>query len=203
MRYEKAKVAVDAVILTVDSDLKIHLQNREKEPFKGRYELPGGLLLADETAEEALSRKLKEILGTTSYFRQFHTFTDPTRDKRERTISISYIAPIRKTENLDWYDYQKLSLAFDHRQIIEKAISYMRDNIGPGLVRNLLPEEFPLNRLQEIYETIEKKQYDNRNFRKFVINSGMLEDTGKKEENVSHRPARLFRFRQKDQEGKA
>ena len=57
-----------------------------------------------------------------------------------------------------------------------------------------MPKFFPLNKLQEIYEIIEEKEYDNRNFRKKMISSNIVEETDQLEENVSHRPAKLFRF---------
>ena len=67
MEYETAQIAVDPVILTIaDGRLKVLLQRREKQPFKGKFELMGGLLRKNETAEQTLNRKLREILGETA-----------------------------------------------------------------------------------------------------------------------------------------
>ena len=92
----EAKVAVDAVIFTIhDDQLKVLLFTREKEPFQGKLELPGGLLLKKETANESLQRKLNGIIDTKA-LTQFHTFTNPDRDPRGRVISIGFFAFIEQ-----------------------------------------------------------------------------------------------------------
>lgn len=198
--YEKARIAVDAVIFTIhDSRLKVLLRKREKEPYKGMLELYGGLVREDETSEDTLKRKLKDTLGHQDiFFQQFFTFTSPERDPRDRTVSIGYITLINsdKLTRLEgWYDASKLQrLAFDHLEIIEKAKEYLNSNLGPKMVQQFMPPVFPLNKLQEAYEIIESKKYDNRNFRKKMLYSEILKDTKKLERDVSHRPAKLFRF---------
>ena len=196
--YEKARIAVDAVIFTLhDKKLKVMLHKREKEPYAGKLELPGGLLQGDETAEETLRRKLAEV-HKDIFFQQFFTFTHPSRDPRERTVSIGFVALIghEKLKDLgNWHDCSRLAgFAFDHREIIAKARDYLKDNISSLIVKEFMPKEFPLNRLQEAYEVIEQKRYDNRNFRKKMISSGIVAETNKLETGVSHRPAKLFRF---------
>lgn len=198
--YEKARIAVDAVIFTIhDKKLKLLLHKREKEPYKKRQELPGGLLKQNETAEQTLKRKLKEIISYQNiFFQQFFTFTNPSRDPRERTVSIGFIALINeeKIENLkEWYDYPHLpELAFDHKEIIKKARTYLKKNVSSLIAKQFMPNEFALNKLQEAYEVIEGKKYDNRNFRKKLISSGIVIETNKIETNVSHRPAKLYKI---------
>ena len=199
--YEKARIAVDAVIFTIhDKKLKVLLHKREKEPYKNKQELPGGLLRENETAEETLSRKLEEIIEHKNiFFQQFFTFTHPSRDPRERTISICFIALINeeKITNINnWYDYLNLpELAFDHKGIIKRARAYLKENVSSLIAKQFMPKEFPLNKLQDAYEIIEGKKYDNRNFRKKMISSGIVIETNKMETNVSHRPAKLFKFK--------
>lgn len=196
--YEKARIAVDAVIFTIhENKLKVLLYKRDKKPYAGKLELPGGLLLHDETAESTLKRKLAEI-HKDIFFQQFYTFTHPSRDPRERTVSIGFIALIdqEKLKGMDvWHDCSRLSgLAFDHKNIIGKASEYLKNNLSFLIVKQFLPEEFPLNKLQQAYEVIEQRKYDNRNFRKKIISSGIVTETDKIETRVSHRPAKLFRF---------
>ncbi len=198
--HSLSKVAVDPVILTLhEGRLKILLHTREKEPFKGMKELPGGLLLSSETAEETLKRKLKQLVGRDDLFlKQFHTFTQPDRDPRERTVSIGFVSLIshEKVKNLlHWYDCDTVKdLAFDHKKMIKTARAYLKENMDPSLVKHFMPKLFPLNALQEVYELLEEKEYDNRNFRKKMISSGIVEETNQLEQNVSHRPAKLFKF---------
>jgi 8-oxo-dGTP diphosphatase len=58
----------------------------------------------------------------------------------------------------------------------------------------LLPEEFTLSQLQNLYEVILEKSFDKRNFRKKINSMKLLIDTGKLQSSVSHRPAKLFTF---------
>ncbi|MBN1157632.1 NUDIX hydrolase [Candidatus Woesearchaeota archaeon] len=199
--YEKARIAVDAVIFTVqDKSLKVLLHAREKEPFKDKKELPGGLIRGNETAEDTLKRKLQEIIGQQDiFFQQFFSFTEPSRDPRERTISIGFIALVN-SENIghinEWYAFGSLpELAFDHKKIISRAKHYLKENVSSLIVKQFMPKQFPLNKLQEIYELIEEIKYDNRNFRKKMITSGIVEETPDIEKNVSHRPAKLYSFK--------
>lgn len=197
--YENAKISVDPVIFTIsENKLKVLLKRREKEPFKGKYELFGGLLKDNESAKQCLKRKLNEVLDTDKFFfQQFHTFTEPKRDPRERIVSIGYIAIIEKSnikDSSNWFEANKLSeLAFDHKKIIERAQMYLKENISL-FAKHLLPQKFPLNSLQEVYETMLEKKLDNRNFRKQMINSGIVKETKELEKEVSHRPASLYVF---------
>ncbi len=198
-KYEKSRIAVDMVILSIhEGGLKVYLEDREKVPFTGKKELPGGLLRPDETAEQTLERKLKQVLGKGNiFFTQFYTFTGPKRDPRERTVSIGFIALVNENVIKDhscWYSADVMGLAFDHKDIVMKAREYLKNNINSLIVSQFLPKEFPLNKLQEAYEVIEDKKYDNRNFRKKMISSGIVVESDKMEENVSHRPAKLFKF---------
>jgi len=199
--YEMSKIAIDPVIFTIhDSKLKVLLHIREKPPFQGKKELPGGLLLGDERAEQTLKRKLKELVGFDNLFmKQFYTFTHPNRDPRNRIVSIGFVSLINQERVKDivrWYDYNSLrDLAFDHKIIIDYAFQYLKDNLNSSVVKHFMPKLFPINKLQEVYELIEEKKYDNRNFRKKLINSGIVEETNKLEQGVSHRPAKLFKFK--------
>ena len=59
---------------------------------------------------------------------------------------------------------------------------------------NLLPKQFTLRELQRVYEIILHRKLDKRNFRKKILSTGILEDTGAKKMEGTHRPARLYRF---------
>jgi 8-oxo-dGTP diphosphatase len=198
--YCLARVGVDPVIFTIhEHQLKLLLHKREKQPFEGMLELPGGLVGESEKADDTLLRKLKEMTTYSDiFFEQFYTFSRPDRDPRSRTISIGFIALInsdRIKDFTDWHNNEKIKdLAFDHKEIIEKGKNFLKENINSLIVKQFLPKEFPLNLLQEAYELIEDKKYDNRNFRKKIISSGIVAETEKAESEVSHRPAKLYKF---------
>jgi 8-oxo-dGTP diphosphatase len=58
----------------------------------------------------------------------------------------------------------------------------------------LLPRKFTLSELQRLYETVLGKRLDKRNFRRRVLQTGVLEETAQTERDVAHRAARLYRF---------
>jgi len=198
--YETARVAVNLVLLTIkDGALWTYLTVREKAPFEGLRELPGGLLVIDETAESTMKRKVSASLQFEALtIQQFHTFTNTDRDPRIRTISIGYIALLPTemvTEWKDFFDTTSLpALAFDHQEIIERAREYLQKNASDQFVKQLVPEHFPLNQLQRVYEVLLGETLDNRNFRKKMLASGAIKKAGQKQKNVTHRPATLFTF---------
>jgi len=63
------------------------------------------------------------------------------------------------------------------------------------IVFNLLPEKFSLRELQALYEAILDTKMDRRNFRKKFFLMDWLEDTDEWEEDVPHRPGKLYRFK--------
>lgn len=198
-KYEKGWIAVDAVIFTIyKGAVWVYLEKRDKAPFKSKLELPGGLLLPGETAEETLHRKLRGTLGDSTFFTQFYTFTEPLRDPRERAISIGFIALIpsdRVDINLFFRMPANKDLAFDHYTIVNKAFSYLKDNLDTKILRHFMPKTFPLNDLQKVHQSITGQALDNRNFRKKTLASGMVRKVNIKQKDVAHRPAELYKFK--------
>lgn len=195
----KRFIAVDAVIFSViDSKLCVFLKKREKEPYLGLLELLGGFVLSNETAQETLRRKLKEISDETVEFTQFDVFSDPKRDPRNKVVSIGYTALVNeeKAKRIgNFYELDKVSkLSFDHCEILAKARDYIKYNIKTILKRQSLPLHFTLNYLQLIYEIIEGIKYDNRNFRKKMINDSIVKKTESIERDVAHRPGILYKL---------
>jgi 8-oxo-dGTP diphosphatase len=201
--YETAKVAADPVIFTIaNGSLCVLLNVREKEPYKGRHELPGVLLLRGEDPETAINRKLKSLFDDAEvYFTQFRTFYAPNRDPRTRTVSIGFIALVPAgliADTKSWFGVSRLpGLAFDHAEIIKEAERFLKKNLNALIAKQFLPDRFPLNQLQHVYETIEGTKYDNRNFRKKIIYDKVVVETKEFLKNQSNRPPRLYRFASK------
>lgn len=99
-KYPHPSVTTDCVIFGFDGvKLKVLLVERGMAPYKGRWAFPGGFLNMDESAEEGALRELKEETGLEgAYIRQFHTFSAPQRDPRERVITIAYYALVKMQE---------------------------------------------------------------------------------------------------------
>lgn len=82
------------------------------------------------------------------------------------------------------------------RMVLDYALVRLRAKIGYTTIAfHLLPPTFTLRELQDTYEAILGHELDKRNFRRRVTAAGLLEATGEKRRDGSHRPAVLYRFR--------
>lgn len=210
--YEQPAVTVDLVIFTVNNDtLKIMLVKRSEEPFAGYWSIPGGFLKIGESLEGAALRVLREKAGVENvYLEQLYTFGKPDRDPRARVITVTYFALIPwkdllqpasdKVADLTWASVNRLPrLAFDHKEILSYAFRRLRTKASySNIVYGLMPEQFGLSELQKMYEIIINDKLDKRNFRKRMLATGLLQETGKKEMGGAHRPAMLYKFKKKE-----
>ena len=83
-------------------------------------------------------------------------------------------------------------IAFDHAKIITFALIRLRGKIlYSDIALNLMPDEFTLTELQQVYEIILDKQLLKAPFRrKFGV---LAEETDSVKKDAGHRPSRLFR----------
>jgi 8-oxo-dGTP diphosphatase len=121
-------LAVDVVVRKGDGS--ILLIKRGKEPYKGRWALPGGFVECGETTEEAAVREVQEETGmAASICGLLGVYSRPDRDPRGHTVSICYAAEVGDGEPEGGDDaaeasffsleaIENLKLAFDHREII-------------------------------------------------------------------------------------
>lgn len=205
-KYPHPSVTTDCVIFGFDgTKLQVLLIERGIEPFKGRWAFPGGFLNPDETAEEGALRELQEETGLTgAYIEQFHTFTDPHRDPRERVITIAYYALVRLQEvrggddaaRAQWFALDEVpQLAFDHDRILREAMKRLRERIHFKPVGfELLPEKFTMKELQTLYESILDVKFDRRNFSKKMLHFDLLTELGETVNPSAKREAKLFSF---------
>lgn len=209
--YEQPGVTVDLAIFTVsEGQLKVMLIKRAESPFQGFWSLPGGFLKKGESLDEAAQRVLKEKAPVNDvYMEQLYTFGAPNRDPRSRVITIAYIALIpwqslpqpetAKISDLTWASVDDLPrLAFDHKEILNYAANRLRAKVSySNIVYGLMPKQFRLSELQSMYECIINDKLDKRNFRKQMLATGLLKETGKKDLAGAHRPAMLYQFKSK------
>ena len=208
-------LAVDAVLFTVmDESLKVLLIQIEGGEYDSQWAVPGGLVLKGEKLDKAVARVLNEKANVEDvYLEQLYTFGEPNRDKRGHSVSVAYYALIDHPEKLDvktmeyyqnikWFDIDELpKMAFDHKMIIQYAHERLKAKLTyTNIAYSLLPEKFTLPQLREVYEVIYGEDLDKRNFRKKILNRGLVEETGERQEDVSHRPAKLYRFSKKSLE---
>ena len=136
------QVTVDIVIFALrDWELQVLLIRRGIPPFEGRWALPGGFVLDDESLEAAARRELEEEAGVRDvYLEQLYTFGEPGRDPRGRVVTVAYYA-LLTTEAAPlvagtdagaagWMPARKHPpLAFDHEQILAYALERLTNKL--------------------------------------------------------------------------
>jgi 8-oxo-dGTP diphosphatase len=224
-------VSVDCVIFGFESEqLKVLLIERDHQKKRdfGNMALPGDLIFDHENLIMAANRVLEELTGLQNIFlKQVGAFGDPQRIRKERdqqwlrsiranpdarVITIAYYSLVRIEDFLpqassfataaNWFDVSEVDdLAFDHFEILSKALSQLRSEINQRpLGFNLMPEKFTLGQLQKLYEIILSKKLDKRNFRRKILKLDILTALNEKEQDVSHKPAQYYQFNVKNYE---
>ncbi len=129
--YPRPALTVDAVVVAGHpSAYHLLLIERKKDPYAGKWALPGGFVDMEETLVQACIRELKEETGLElPEMEQFRVFDAIDRDPRHRTISVVFYAfisePLSVTGADDaalaqWFPIDDLpALAFDHDEIVK------------------------------------------------------------------------------------
>jgi 8-oxo-dGTP diphosphatase len=202
--------SVDCVIFGFEAgELKILLIERNEEPYKDWLALPGYIVEQDESIDDAAERILYELTGLRDlHMQQFHTFGEVNRHPQGRVITVAYYALIRINGQKElrpitqyarkafWHPVNDLpKLAFDHTEIFQTAFNKIRRRLNyQPIAFELLPEKFTLTQLQSLYEAVENRKLDKRNFRKKMLSYGFLKELDEKQKGVSYRAAKLYKF---------
>jgi hypothetical protein len=177
---------------------------RIREPYEGRWALPGGPLLPDEDLAASARHTLERTTGlTSSYLEQLYSFGATDRSP-QRVVSIVYWALVRADEaaravhgeNVEWFVADEMpELAFDHSAIVQYALNRLRAKITYSpIARFFLSPEFTLAELREVHEAVLRKKIDPANFRRQALATKTLVPTGSQLTGTSHRPPALYRF---------
>lgn len=168
------------------------------------WEIPGAFVQAAESLEEAAGRAIAVQLDRQHiYLEQLYTYGDPGRDPSKRLVSVVYFALVSAAFHgnlpegrMRWFPVDALpSLACDHASIIAYALRRLRYKLEYSAAGfQLLPDEFTLSELQHTYEIILGEKLDKRNFRRRILQAGIIEATPHRRSGEG-RPARLYRYR--------
>ena len=214
-------ISVDTVIFGFNGDqLKVLLL---KMKFNHQYFLPGGYMKKEENLESAAIRILRERTQLDKIFLQeFAVFSELNRSEeafkdfsddlwhKKRFISVGYYALVNHkdvspigdelSESCDWIILDELesqNITMDHKQIIEKALNTLREQISyKPIGLNLLPEKFTLSELQKLYEAILGRTLNRGNFYRKIKNIGILKKLDEKRKGGAHKAPDLYTFDQ-------
>lgn len=208
--YKNQGIHVISALFTVEEGItKILLIKRKNEPFKDMWALVGGALYNNETVEEGIRREIEEKTGLTqiSIFPS-KVFSRVDRSPVMRMVAISFIGIVNnahvnihketlKTSNADWFPIDKIpELAYDHNEIITSCLETLRELIfETDILKSLFPDGFTLPELQSTCEAVLNKEFDRRNFRKWLLLNDMIEDTNKEVTFKGRKPAKVYKFK--------
>jgi 8-oxo-dGTP diphosphatase len=205
-------IAVSTVIFALRSDgddagasLRVPLVRRIREPFKGKWALPGGPIGSRESLVEAARRSLLETTRLTpTYLEQLYAFGEADRAPGDRVVSIVYWALVRpdeaeraaEGENVRWFAEEELpELAFDHNRIVAYALRRLRTKMEYSRIAHaFLGSTFTLAELRQVHEAVLQKQLDPANFRRQIEGSHAVVPTGDVRAGGRNRPPRLYRY---------
>jgi 8-oxo-dGTP diphosphatase len=212
-KYPRLSVTTDTLVFSIrDRRLNVLLIERDREPFVGRWAIPGGFLRLNEDLVDCAARELFEETGVTGLpLRQFRTYGAPGRDPRGSTVTVVFFAlvpsdhifPVGGTDarNAAWFAVEDHPpLAFDHDTILAEGRARLAEDVtktvaDTGRVAfSFLPAEFSLSEAQAVFEILRGETVDRRNFRKWVTLTWPVEETGRMATGTGFRPAALYRL---------
>ncbi|RYY34417.1 MAG: NUDIX domain-containing protein [Sphingobacteriaceae bacterium] len=207
----KVLVATDCIIFGFDGwNLKLLLVQRNLEPEMGRWSLMGGFMKPDESPDDAANRVLEERTGLKDvYMDQLKVFGNPDRDPVERALSIAYFAliDIHQYEkqlsdeyHAEWFLLDEVpELIFDHTEMLKLAHKQLmyKAALHPILFK-LLPEKFTIPQLQALYEGVFQTKFDDRNFSRKLLSTGLLIKLNEKDKQSSKKGAFYYKLNQSE-----
>jgi 8-oxo-dGTP diphosphatase len=200
-------LSVDCVIFGFeDARIKVLLIKRLIYPEFGVWALPDGFIRYSENIEEASARVLKARTGVTDiYMEQLGAFGEIDRFPERRVITIVYYALVKPGQyklnpgpdasGAKWFILNELPyLPFDHERIVQAPLARLRRQFKYNPIGFLLPDKFPLLKLQELYQAIYNVAFDKPNFRRKIMKMNLLVPLNEKQKGVPHRSAQLYKF---------
>ncbi|NEP17430.1 MAG: NUDIX hydrolase [Leptolyngbya sp. SIO4C1] len=133
---------VDLIIELIDRPHRPIVLIERLNPPLG-WALPGGFVDYGESVESAAVREAQEETGlSVSLVEQFHVYSDPARDRRKHTISLTFIATATgrpaagdDAKHLAVFQLWEIpqQLCFDHDQILQDYRQYRSYGLRPRL----------------------------------------------------------------------
>lgn len=207
--YLKIGISISLCLFCFDDNKKKVLLIKNKSvPFPNANILPSKLMGETESIEKVCKSLLKENINTTDvYIEQLNAFAKLYRHPDARIIDISFYGLVNiekhkikiSENNAKFYDVDdKPELAFDHDEIIDFALKRVKRRMKYRPIGiNLLPHEFTLNELENLYSSYLGKKFDKRNFRRRILEMDFIKLVNKVQRNPVGRKSNLYQFDEK------
>lgn len=201
-------ITIDCVIFGFNKgNLEVLLAHHAEGESIGKWGLLGGYLQKEESSDDAAQRILYELTSLDNiYLEQLKAFTAPNRVPRRRIVTIGYYTLVNREDynvkagltlmEATWHKINELpELIFDHQEILQFSLMQLRNRVKQAPIGfNLLPEKFTLLQLMHLYEEILGIELDKSNFRRKILHMKLLVALEEKQQDVSHRAAKLYKF---------
>jgi 8-oxo-dGTP diphosphatase len=192
-------ISTEIVLLAVETDCLLVLLTGST----GNWRLPGSPLGPEEDLDEAARKCVRDMgVGFDLYLEQLYTFGNPARDPLRGGVSVAYLGLMTweravrlQSPGHTWHRVEALpAVALDHGRIVQTAVRRLAAKLSyTNIGLRLVPSEFTLGELQQVFEAVTGESLDKRNFRKRIRALGLIQDTGRQTRRGRHRPARLYR----------
>ncbi|MCE3554554.1 NUDIX hydrolase [Pseudonocardia sp. RS11V-5] len=196
-----------AAVLQVREDaLQVLLWQRGKDPARGRWALPGGMLGDTEDVEESVRRQLAEKVDVreVTHVEQLGVFSTPERVPGIRLVATAFLGLVPSDvdpavpDDTAWFPVDDLpETAFDHAEIVHDARDRLRAKLSyTNLGFALAPREFTVSALRELYVAALGHPVSATNLQRVLTRRHVLEATGETAPPgpAGGRPAAVFRF---------
>jgi 8-oxo-dGTP diphosphatase len=129
MKPQTPSLTVDSIIIFKS---RLVLVKRKNPPYQGKFALPGGFVEIGESTEKAAAREAFEETGlSVEIIKLVGVYSDPQRDPRGHTVSVSYLAKGSgrlksgsDAASAELFELDSIpELAFDHNKMINDAKS--------------------------------------------------------------------------------
>jgi len=205
-QFRFAAVAVDVVVFGMrDNELCVLVDAVHRPPhYDNILGFPGAMVLPEENTDETAARVFRDKVQLKPiHLEQLYTFSDISRDARNRVVSVAYVGCVRPNQ-IETYSHASASfvpvrtlkkMAYDHNSMLQLALQRLASKLEyTTIAQFLLPTHFTLTELQNVYEIVKRTTFDKRNFRKKILSLGIIAETGDLQSGVQNRPAALYKF---------
>lgn len=168
---------------------------------RGAASLPWQTLDPSVALDAAAARLARERLGRApAWIAALGAFGDQRKHPSQSPLSVGYVAVVpmgtAAPAGMAWADVTDLpALPPRHAAMVTAAVTALRDRMDlVPIAFRMLPSEFTLSELQEMYELLLGRRLHKASFRRALQGAYLVEPTDSWRSEGRGRPAQLFRY---------